>query len=80
MKEKEIACLGNALGKCPMWPISWCCAHGLQLQWKTVYNWWSQTPGDYDEIVTTNEAKTIDTFSSRGIQVKMKTAHFGRGD
>ena len=38
------------------------------------------TPGDYDEIVTTKEAKTIDTFSSLVIQVKTKTAHFGRGD
>ena len=36
-------------------------------------------PNDYDEIVTTKEAKTIDAFSSWFIQVKMKIAHRGEG-
>ena len=36
-------------------------------------------PSDYDEIVTTKEAKTIDAFSSQVIHVKMKTAHRGEG-
>ena len=34
-------------------------------------------PGDYNEIVTTKEAETIDTFSSQVIHKKMKTAHRG---
>ena len=36
-------------------------------------------PGDYDEIVTTKEAKTIDAFSSQVIHVKTKTAHREEG-
>ena len=32
-------------------------------------------PNDYDEIVTTKEAETIDAFSSLVIHAKMKTAH-----
>ena len=35
--------------------------------------------GDYDEIVTTKEAKTIDAFSSWVIHTKMKTVHQGEG-
>ena len=34
-------------------------------------------PSDYDEIVTTKEAKTINAFSSQVIHAKMKTAHRG---
>ena len=34
---------------------------------------------DYDEIVTTKEAETIDAFSCQVIHVKMKTAHPGEG-
>ena len=36
-------------------------------------------PGDYDEVVTTKEAKTIDTFSSWVMHAGMKTAHRGEG-
>ena len=36
-------------------------------------------PSDYDEIVTTKEAKTIDAFSSQVIHTKTKTAHRGEG-
>ena len=36
-------------------------------------------PSDYDEIVTTKEAETIDTFSSQVIHAKMKTSHRGEG-
>ena len=36
-------------------------------------------PRDYDEIVTTKEAETIDAFSSQVIHAKMKTAHGGEG-
>ena len=36
-------------------------------------------PGNYEEIVTTKEAETIDTFSSQVIHVKTKTAHQGEG-
>ena len=36
-------------------------------------------PNDYDEIVTTKEAETIDTFSSQVIHVKVKTVHRGEG-
>ena len=36
-------------------------------------------PNDYDEIVTTKEAETIDTFSSWVIHAKMKTAHQWEG-
>ena len=36
-------------------------------------------PNDYDEIVTTKEAETIDAFSSQVIPAKMKTAHWGEG-
>ena len=36
-------------------------------------------PNDYDEIVTTKEAETIDAFSSWVIHTKMKTAHQGEG-
>ena len=36
-------------------------------------------PGDYDEIVTTKEAETIDAFSSKVIHMKKKTAHQGEG-
>ena len=35
-------------------------------------------PGDYDEIVTTKEAETIDAFSSWVIHAKTKTAHQGK--
>ena len=35
--------------------------------------------GNSDEIVTTKESKTIDTFSSQVIHVKMKRAHWGEG-
>ena len=34
-------------------------------------------PSDYDEIVTTREAETIDAFSSQVIHAKMGTAHMG---
>ena len=34
---------------------------------------------DYDEIVTTKEAETIDAFSSQVIHAKMKTAHQEEG-
>ena len=34
-------------------------------------------PCDYDEIVTTKEAETIDAFSSQVIHIKTKTAHQG---
>ena len=36
-------------------------------------------PSDYDEIVTTKESETIDTFSSQVIHTKMKTAHREKG-
>ena len=36
-------------------------------------------PSDYDEIVTTKEAKTLVAFSSQVIQVKTKTAHREEG-
>ena len=36
-------------------------------------------PGDYNEIVTTMEAETIDAFSSWVIHMKMNTAHLGEG-
>ena len=34
---------------------------------------------DYDEIVTTKEAETVDAFSSQVIHTKMKTAHQTEG-
>ena len=34
---------------------------------------------DYDKIVTTKEAETIDAFSSQVIHAKMKTSHQGEG-
>ena len=34
-------------------------------------------PGDYDEIVTTKDTKTIDAFLSCVIHTKMRTAHTG---
>ena len=36
-------------------------------------------PGDYDEIVTTKDTETIDSFSSHVIHAKMRTAHIGDG-
>ena len=36
-------------------------------------------PNDYDDIITTKEAKTIDAFSSLVIHAKMKTAYWGEG-
>ena len=36
-------------------------------------------PNDYDEIINTKEAETIDTFSSWVIHAKIKTAHWGEG-
>ena len=36
-------------------------------------------PKDYDDIITTKEAMTIDAFSSWVIHAKMKTAHWGEG-
>ena len=36
-------------------------------------------PNDYDDIITTKEAETIDAFSSQVIHAKMKTAHWGEG-
>ena len=32
-------------------------------------------PSDYDEVVTTKDAKTIDAFSSHVILARMRTAH-----
>ena len=32
-------------------------------------------PSDYDEVVTTTDAKTIDAFSSHVILARMRTAH-----
>ena len=34
---------------------------------------------DYDEVVTTNKAETIDAFFFHVIHTKMKTAHWGEG-
>ena len=36
-------------------------------------------PCNYDEIVTTKEAETVDSYSSQVIHVKVKTAHQGEG-
>ena len=34
---------------------------------------------EYNEIITTKDAKTIDAFSSHVIHAKMRTAHTGEG-
>ena len=36
-------------------------------------------PNNYDNIITTKEAKTTDAFSSRVIHAKMKIAYQGEG-
>ena len=36
-------------------------------------------PSDYNEIVTTKDAKTTDAFSSHVIHTKRRTAHMGKG-
>ena len=36
-------------------------------------------PNDYDNIITTKEAETIDAFSFKVIHAKMKTGHRGEG-
>ena len=72
IKEKEIDTLA----------MPWVNAH-MAVQWATAKiedgKLMEPDPGDYDEIVTTKEADTIDTFSSWVIHGKMKTAHLGEG-
>ena len=65
-------CLGNALGKC-LSGLS----PGSVIATIEDGNPEESDPSDYDEIVTTKEAETVDTFSSPAIHTKMKTAHRG---
>ena len=64
------------LGKCPV-------AYLLADRWATAMigdgKSGESDPSDYDEIVSTKEAKTIDAFSSRVIHIKMKTAYREEG-
>ena len=71
-------CLGNALGKC-LSGLSPGSRDGLQPWWKMVTSEESDS-NDYDEIVTTKEAETIDGFSFLShTHAKMKTAYWGEG-
>ena len=76
IKEKEIDTLA----------IPWVntqVAYLLAVQWAsaTIEDSKSEEsdPSDYNEIVTTKEAETIDAFSSQVIHAKMKAAHRGKG-
>ena len=75
-KREGDRCYGDVLGKCwvayllAVWQVTATIEDG-----KTV----KSDPGDYDEIVTSKEAETIDAFSSQVIHAKMKTAHQGGG-
>ena len=63
--------------------VNACMAYLLAVQWATAMIEDGKSvepdPGDYDEIVTTKEAETIDTFFSQVIHMKTKTAHWGEG-
>ena len=76
IKEKERDALAMP------WVNAWL-AYLLAVQWDTVTiedgKPEESDPSDYDEIVTTKEAKTTDTFSSQVMHAKMKTAHRGDG-
>ena len=76
IKEKEIDTLMMP------WVNAWV-AHLLVVQWATATIEDSKPeesdPSDFDEIVTTKEAETIDAFSSWVIHAKMKMAQRGEG-
>ena len=76
MKEREIDTLVT------LW-VNAHVAYLLAVWWATATIEDSKTgksdPNNYDKIITTKEAETIDTFFSQVIHAKMKMAHQGKG-
>ena len=64
------------------WANTWV-AYLLAVQWATAtiedgkVAAWESDPSDYNELITTKDTKTIDTFSSHIIHARMRTAHTG---
>ena len=76
MKEKEIDALVMPWVNAQV-------AYLLAVQWGTAtfkdHNPRESDPSDYDEVITTKDAETIDAFSSHIIHAKTRTAHMGEG-